>query len=542
MSLGNVSIRTWHEWQKPSRTIGGLLVMLLLGAIIWSITAYTGDRLILLAFHIAFWVMLLLAFPKRRFDGYLFLAVFLFLGFWLKFMAHLALHYDFIEPVGRFDGTPALWDRSLGISAAGATGVALCRAVHLLICRWRDRATVTPTNFVPVWYSRFRFWIWVICAIGAVGLYAANYFFAFFQIGVNMRLILPFDLSVLFAWASFAGIPMLFALMLDWELETNPRQLMLVIATVATLSVVASVSILSRAVTLFLVLAYATAISIHMPSLRRRLWSGYGWRLPVILAVSLVFSLSIVSWIRLVLYVPTESPTSVSQLSLLPQNAAHKLLQVQKISPAPTEDAQSIAAVPPLGTGPTAIAHRSPPSWRPPAWLPPALAAPVGMGRQVILLSLDRWIGLEGVLSVASSPDRLGWALFKRGLNENASVGVNSIYQSLSNSYYIYDRNFTFLTLPGAIAILFYSGSLTVVLIGMFLISGIIILFEELILRLCGGRFLATVTAIFMANAVCQMNFPYLWIVFLGENLVAVFAFYSLRALSTKFKKISTVA
>jgi len=535
MLASNSSV-TGCGWSKRTRALLTVGALLLIATMAWSATEYRGHFLILLAFHVSFWAMLLLALPKPRLDGYLFLAIFLFLGFWLKFVIHLAWHYDFIEPVGRFDGSAAVWDRALAAAAAGATGVALCRILHLVISRKKATRIKASLSFLPSWYPRYRIGVWVVCSVGGLLLYAANYRFAFFQTGVNMRLILPFKLSVLFAWASFCGIPLLFALLLDWELQAKPKHLLLMIVTIGVLSVAASVSILSRAITLFLVAAYVVAIVIHMPDLLQRLKSTFGWRLPLILGLALVFSLLIVSWARVILYVPTPPTLALESQPAVHQPQLNASQDAGGASPSAKSDVVMAgqplmaSATRPLTDSP---ARAMPPPWIPPSWIPIALvrrmAWPLATGEQVLLLSLDRWIGLEGVLSVASSPEQLGASLLKRGLKENAARGVDSIYQSLSNSYYAYDRNFTFLTLPGAIAVLFYSGSPIIVLAGMFLISGVLIGLELMVFRLCGSRFLATMLGIFMANSICQMDFPYLWLVFAGENLVAILVFYALR-------------
>jgi len=516
----------------PIQVILFITAALILSIIAWSLVAYSGDRLILLLFHIAFCIVLLLIFVRPKLDGYLFLAIFLFLGFWLKFIVHLVLHYDFVEPVGRFDGSPAIWDRALGAATMGAAGVAAARAVHLLICRRIDETGVTvPLAWVPFWYPRYRLLVWALCGSGAIALFTANYFFAFFQTGINMRLVLPFGLSVLFAWASFIGIQLLFALLLDWEGQTKPKNLILLIATIGLLGTAEAVSILSRATTLFLIVAYMTAILLHMSVLRKRLWTTYRWRLPFILIISLILSLSAVSWIRLLLYVPTDTASTGSDPSVVAYYGAQKHPKVNS-AVVPTDSAGNTSPTvsPDITAAKKVQRVAKPPTWITPGWVPPALEWPFVVTRQLVLLSVDRWIGLEGVLSVASSPEQLGWDLFKRGLTEKASTGINSIYQIISASYYVYDKNLTFLTLPGAIAVLFYSGSGIVVFFGMFFICGILILSEFLVLRLLGSRFMAAVMAIFMANAICQMNFPYLWFVFVAENLTALLGFYCLRA------------
>lgn len=86
-------------------------------------------------------------------------------------------------------------------------------------------------------------------------------------------------------------------------------------------------------------------------------------------------------------------------------------------------------------------------------------------------LIFDRWIGAEAIMtsvSSFSSPE-----LFYSMIVESPSVGVDSIYQRLSGSHYVALDNMTFLTLPGALGILTFSGSLLIIFIGVLLICAI---------------------------------------------------------------------
>jgi hypothetical protein len=125
------------------------------------------------------------------------------------------------------------------------------------------------------------------------------------------------------------------------------------------------------------------------------------------------------------------------------------------------------------------------------------------------------------MLAVTGSHER-GSALLAAGLRESPLKGVDSIYQRISSSTYSFQPGFTFLTLPGAPAILFYSGSLILVLVGMFFFAGILTFIENFGMRMTGSRFVGSVLGIFMANAVCQMNFPYLWMTFMVETVIAL--------------------
>jgi hypothetical protein len=145
----------------------------------------------------------------------------------------------------------------------------------------------------------------------------------------------------------------------------------------------------------------------------------------------------------------------------------------------------------------------------------------IPMLRQVTRLFVDRWIGLEGVLAV-SSYRALGYDLLAQAVRENQRTGNDSLYQAISNSPYKASQRFTFLTLPGLVGVLFYSGSLAAVFTGTLLVTLLIVGTELIAFRITSNPLLCSMIAMGMANVACQMNFPYLAGVFLVQLWVAI--------------------
>lgn len=76
-------------------------------------------------------------------------------------------------------------------------------------------------------------------------------------------------------------------------------------------------------------------------------------------------------------------------------------------------------------------------------------------------LFIDRWVGIEGVLSVSSYP-KLGWSLWKEAVNEVYDENQTSFYDNnFIESYYLKtDKSkHHFISLPGIVAFFFYPGS-----------------------------------------------------------------------------------
>ena len=492
----------------------GLVLMLCVLAVGRTIMLYPGSVWVLAAFHFAFFALLTSAWPRPRTDAYFFLAGFLFLGFWAKFTIHLIFPYPLLEPIGAFDASASQWDLALSAATAAALGAVFFRIVYLLIARRRLhylRQETAANSVPPDWYLRHPGKVWGGTITLALILYAANYFFAFFKTGVNPLLVLPFGMNAILAWGSFCGAALAFALLTGWELARRPEHFSPLVWSVCLFGIVASVSLASRAISIFLFAAYATALAMHFPLVGKKLLASWRWRLPLIMVVSLILGLILVSSFRLnhflVPDISVASSESGLQGKILPQTA-----------PLPSV---------PRGASPIATVETPTTS---PRWI---VMSQSTMFKQVMQLSVDRWIGLEGMLTVTGSPER-GSVLLAAGLRESPLKGGDSIYQRMSSSTYIFQPGYTFLTLPGAPAILFYSGSLILVLGGMFFFAGILTFTENFGMRMTGSRFVGSVLGIFMANAVCQMNFPYLWMIFMIETVIALGVIGVLRHWSDK--------
>ena len=90
---------------------------------------YEGSFYIYSLFSLVFCGLLVYAIFKGHSLGYKFLAIFLWLGFWLKLVAHLLLAYGYREPVGLFDYAAKSWDLVLLVSATGGVAVIMANVL-----------------------------------------------------------------------------------------------------------------------------------------------------------------------------------------------------------------------------------------------------------------------------------------------------------------------------------------------------------------------------------------------------------------------------
>jgi len=421
---------------------------------------YPGLSIIFGGFLVTFLILLFLVLPRPRLYVYTFVAGLLALGFLGKVLLHLAWPIDFLEPVGSFRGKPEEWDDALLAGICGALGAIVVRAAHLLY--WRRRGGNQEDGQwipAPAWYVRWRKQVWSATLIVATIIYAANLHFAFFQIGMNPKLILPFRINVLLAWLVNIGFALWVATLMWWAYRQDRTSLKTMMLAPMLEGYFSSVSTFSR-------IAYPIHAGPHWLSLweMRRIFRDVLTRSRMFVLVGyfiVLFSASAVSVFALrIVYYTASTPGTM------------------RLGPSLTYE------------------------------LP--------------RLFLQRWVGLEGVLTV-SAVDTRGGGLFLRAITDDAARGPSSLYQTLAkvkpNSE---PEKFTFLTNAGPIAILWLSGSLSVVFIGMALCVLALFITEEINRKVLRNPFLLAVSGASLANVFCQTTFPYLSLIFLLQTWVAV--------------------
>jgi hypothetical protein len=352
------------------------------------------------------------------------------------------------------------------------------------------------------------------------------------------------------------GVALWIAMLIHWEEmargESPGRALIapLIEAPVAT------VSALSRGIYLFHVLPYGLVLLDDRQDLWRKLSRRRLGGLAALTVVGFVLSLGATSALRLAVFpqavpVPTGSaPTldaqqmvaATSRSAESPRRLAARVLDWRTIDArrlAPVRSSASYAKRRrPETSGTTTESPRLPVARV--LNLAAVEASRFGSQRvafmvhQVFTLFTDRWTGLEGVMAV-SAYDKLGWGLFSSALRESPGAGQHAKYQLIARANLVYANypGFTFLSLPGVVGILDYSGSLIVVLLGMALITSVLLTLEWLTLHFTSNPYLAAMSGVAMANELAEASFPYLvgtFFVLLIASLACIAALYAWRS------------
>ena len=203
--------------------------MVLAGFLLWlvlfvgGLVGFSGSKPTYILFSVVFLVMLASGFYRQVSYSYLFLVIFLWLGFWFKLTVHTLVGYRYIEPIGSFNGTAAAWDEVLWVAIVAGIGVIVGRILYGFA---GSRSTMVMQNDrfkVPVWYLAIRKWLWITMMVVTGGVVIFNAVYGIHQIGLVPRTILMWPLNAVIAWMLNIGVAMGIATLLwcDISLKKN---------------------------------------------------------------------------------------------------------------------------------------------------------------------------------------------------------------------------------------------------------------------------------------------------------------------------------
>lgn len=465
-----------------------------------------------------------------------FLLAFLILGCWAKLVLHFILGTQFIEPIGAFDESPQAWDSAmLALNIAFAT-LLVCQAIV---------GRLPPPAVIRIKHPRALLMpsMWLALLLTTL-LLAFNFKFAILKVGTEPLLKLHSYAYVLVSFMLAWGNLILLATLGYWLVQARQMKLETLFYILILEGAVTAVSMGSRAQMILHVAAPFAVYLVHGRELVDGLRLAQWVRVLLITAALFVASLLLVSADRLQSFAqarPVSTPvaTLVSSPSFAPGSSSSSRLLV-----APADAAQAVAgallpAMPLLRIAaqgmqlpPVSSEAASAPAIRPEISEQVKRARWKGMLMEMSKLVVDRWIGLEGVLAVVSH-DGTGWPLFLRSLVELPESGTEAIYQRMSNAQYQAFENFTFMTIPGPMAILLYSGKLTVLAGGLAMLFLTGVLAERLANYLVGNIFARATIGVALAYLVVQTNFPRVQFFFLIELLGFIAGLYLARIIVT---------
>jgi hypothetical protein len=495
----------------PTFAIAALLLWTVLFA--GGLFTFKGSALVYGLFSLSSLSMLVSGAYRQNRYGYLFLVIFLWLGFWLKFTVHTILGIPYGEPIGAFNQSAQSWDEVLFVATIAQIGVLFGWAVYKFLI---DKSTVliTASKPAPLWYPAARKWLWGLMLLCLIGLPAVNSIYGIMQIGLVPRTLLPWPLNAIIGWMVSIGLAMGIATLVWWDMGINKSSFTAVYMVLAE-AVISTTTLLSRGVFIFHAIPVLLALYRNRPELIQNFRQQ---RLAIISFVAF-FGLSFVSvdLLRSYFYPDVRYATTANQIRLTRLEVLQGAIAREEGSKKPNEPADKALSSlyeekSRLEKAPTTQPEVTPRIVV--AEPPPATANLASLSSQAkdvatrfLQLAIGRWIGLEGVMSVQAYQDK-GAAPLLKAAKEKREAGKITLYQEVSKSHYRWtDPNvWQFASLPGAAAFLYYSGSMWVVLLGMAVFSAAVLIGEYLIFRVTGNPLLCALVGLAMANTVAQLG------------------------------------
>lgn len=375
----------------------------------------------------------------------------LWVGFWLKFIVHHIVSYPYLDFIGRFDGSGAQWDQVLLITSIGIMGfnVALFKSAF------------KPENFLkaipaPSKNPLSNRQVFAILA-GFIALLLTtaflNLYWGVTLSGITAITVLPFKLNAMSGWFLYMGFALLVALFAKIEFSKYSR-IALSIGLAFLESFVCSISLLSRGIYLFhsIPFLYAAILKARSFKITFRHVSLIAVTFCVLFAVNslLVTSVRYRLYGKEILKVEQYNPEVLLQKNTYENKSNYTFKQIGK-------------------------------------------------------LIIDRWIGLEGVMSISTYPER-SFELLKTTFFNKLKIGEVDVYAKICLSDYNQTTQYSFTSLPGIISFLYYADNLLLVFIAMMGIGFLLLGIDLLIFHVFQNPFLSAQMGFYLANGVAQFG------------------------------------
>ena len=413
---------------------------------------YVGNKFTYISFSIVNNFLLFFAFRKNSIFFETFFSILLWLGFWFKFTCTIVITDGvFREGVGLFDYTDYSFNKTLVVSQIGITSFILAGFFReFIFFNYPEKLSFnfSGDNF----FNRNKFRLWTLFIIFFLTIGFLNFYFKIYQKGLLPVYELNFVISGMFKWLLLFGLSTISSIFIFYEANTFKKFFITSAIIVSFETFISSLSMLSRGM---IFNAFAIFWGIYKFSKKINKPNKISYYIKLIAVIGLLFYISVssVNYIRANYFY-------VGKSSLFTIEKFKKDLDILPNTTIKTEKKYA-----------TFSAHNS----------------------EIFYLLINRWVGIDGIMAVASKSEILNKKFLIESFNERPSIKNPTFYEmtfgleSIDNSSQIYS-NVKGNTLPGIIAFLFYGGSYVLLFFLMFFITIAASLFEYLSFRLSNNN------------------------------------------------------
>ena len=416
----------WSDFPKVLRflIVLGVFVLFLVSAF-----KYSGNVFYYVVFSVVSNALLYFSFRERAIFFDTFIGLIFWLGFWFKLSFAIVFQGGKVSINGAFDGAPESFDYAVIISSFGLAGLWLASYVRgRYVFNYPESLEVETQSGLFWFYSRYRVSILIAFFVFVVLVGFVNAYLGIYQRGEVTRTFLPFGLNGVVTWLLLFGMSSFVAVILNLEFRLNKNRYWLAVILSFVESSISSISLLSRAMVLNAgSIIYGVMFKLRGSSFKisKRLM----WVVVFVFVVLFFCSEAGVTYVRYHAY----HAGGIEMTSSSVQKAEGESAVVETLDDVESDQGAVIRS------------------------------AALGFAG----LFIDRWVGIEGVMAVSSSPD-LGWGLLKQGWSEIYDQDKTSFYDERFLGVGDFSPNFHFLNLSGVVAFFYYPGSYVFLFLAMF--------------------------------------------------------------------------
>jgi hypothetical protein len=402
---------------------------------------YKGNLLVYFLFSLISNYLIWFSFRKKFTFFETFFSLFLWLGFWFKFSITLSFgNQIFKEGVGSFDYSPAQFDYALIVSTVGIAGVIF--AGHLrefFFCY----PVINIKNFdKSLFYEKYKNIILTTFLILAGFVSFINFYLKIYQKGLvpieHYNFIFSGTIKILLLF----GLTCLSTFILYFEIISFKKLSFITFLIVVIETLLSSVSMISRAM-IFGVGALYFAMYKFTKNIKENFNISFHSKTLILIICLFYLSVASVNFIRMKYFYIGVSNTPLEDLGLEFKQETNNNVIKNKIL---DQNKQIIFDNDRLIN------------------LDKSKLKNTYSFNQFLYLSVNRWVGIDGVMSVVGRGNILNFELLKNSFSDKYQQFSLAFYEDTFNVKEIksidISNNVKGNTLPGIIAFLYYSGSL----------------------------------------------------------------------------------
>ena len=461
--------------------------------------SYEGNKIIYLLFSIISNYLIYFSFRKNSIFFETFLGLLLWLGFWFKFTCIIAFTDGvFREGVGLFNYTPESFNETLLVSQIGILSFILAgyfREIFIFKYPSKLNFFFKTNNF----FKKKRKLIWIIFLIFFTLIAISNFYFKIYQKGLLPIYDFNFVVSGTYKWLLLFGLTSISAIIIFLEANTFRKFFVFSSLLIFFETFLSSLSMLSRGM-IFNVLALF--FGIYKFSNKLNIHNKLTYYLKSLSIILVLFYISVVSvnYIR-------------ANYFYIGESAQFAFKDFEKEIGKEVKKRFSNLSE-----------HHS----------------------EILYLAVNRWVGVDGVMSVISKKEILNKMFLLNSFKERANATQPTFYELKfnleisKNAAEVYENVMDVKgnTLPGIIAFLFYSGSYYFLFISMFIICIIGSLIEYLAFRLSSNNlvFSALIGQVISFRLIHFGYLPHQSYLLFGTIFATIFMVYIFNTMINKNK------